>query len=147
MRSQNLLLGIISLIALFLTVGCLNPIEKEANSAPFAVAQQEAASDSLSTESTSPTTRPDSGLDDERFEEISEVLTMIETGRTTLSLIEAYEIGIEFESGEGSRFNPNTNQITVDSNVERKAAALILIHASVGLRRCTFSKVQIPSQT
>jgi len=128
MRSQNLLLGILALIALFLAVGCNRPSEKEAYSAPFAVAQQEAASSGFSSESTLSSAQLNTGLDDVRFEAISEVLAMIESGRSTLSLIEAYEISVVFEAGEGSRFNPNTNQIVIDSNNKRFSAALILIH-------------------
>jgi len=128
MQSQRLFLIFIALVAIFLTVGCLNLPEDEVYSAPFAVVQQETKSDSTSSELALPSTPLEIDFDRKRFEEIREVLKMIETGRTTLHLIEAYDIDVVFESGKGSRFNPNTNQITIDSNVERFAAALILIH-------------------
>jgi hypothetical protein len=62
------------------------------------------------------------------FERISQLLNMIPTGKSTLSMIEKYDIDVGFESGEGSRFIPSTNQIIIDSNQGELLAALTLVH-------------------
>jgi hypothetical protein len=68
------------------------------------------------------------GLDQQRFEEINQVLGMIEEGRSTLQLIEAYQIRVHFEPGAGSRFIPSSNKIVIDSRFGHFSAALILVH-------------------
>lgn len=72
--------------------------------------------------------RPFSEFDRQRFDEISAVLNQIATGRTALSLVEKYDIGIYFEAGGGSYFNPNTNEIVLEANHEPVRAALSLVH-------------------
>ena len=62
------------------------------------------------------------------FEEISQVLGTIETGRATLELIEQLGVDLQFEPGKGSCFYPHRNQIVIDSKFERYQAALVLIH-------------------
>jgi Zn-dependent peptidase ImmA (M78 family) len=55
-------------------------------------------------------------------------LNQIATGRSTLSIIDKYDIGIYFEPGTGLYFNPNTNEIVIDNNHEPVRAALALVH-------------------
>jgi hypothetical protein len=71
---------------------------------------------------------PVSGLDLARFEEISMVLSMSGKGQSTLQLVEAYQIRVRFEPGNGSRFIPNRNEIVIDSRAEKFSAALTLVH-------------------
>ncbi len=83
----------------------------------------------LSSPQNSPTIdSSDSGLVEEQFEAISKVLNTIEKGRATLQLIEAYQINMRFEAGNGSRFIPPSNEIVIDSNIEPISAVLILVH-------------------
>lgn len=71
---------------------------------------------------------PASEFDRQRYDEISTVLNRIPTGRAALSLVDQYDVGIYFEAGAGSFFNPNTNEIVIDANHEPIRAALALVH-------------------
>jgi hypothetical protein len=66
--------------------------------------------------------------DHERFERINKVLSMIETGQSTLRLVADYEINVRFEAGKGSRFNRQKNEIVIDSTLGHFSAALSLVH-------------------
>jgi hypothetical protein len=67
-------------------------------------------------------------MDHDRFDEIEGLLNRIETGQATLSLINQYDIVVQFTSERGSRFNPNTNQIYINRSHDPVMAALILVH-------------------
>ena len=83
----------------------------------------------VTAEQTAPASwQPVAEFDRQRYDEISAVLNQIATGRMTLSLIDKYEIGIYFEAGGGSYFNPNTNEIVLEANHEPVRAALALVH-------------------
>lgn len=109
---------------ILLTTAGLNPSAKMVYSAQFAFFQQEAANESHSPQFE----ESKSSFDREHFEDISQVLSMIETGQTTLHLIDKYEIGVGFELGEGSRFYPYRNEIIIDSKFGHYSAAILLIH-------------------
>jgi hypothetical protein len=128
MRSQRTILILLSLAIIFFAAGCLNLVKEETSSAPLAIAQQEAARIGKTDQPLSPSVEPGTNLGVEEFERISEALLTIATGRETLNLIEKYDIDVKFESGGGSRFNPNTNQIVVDTKHDLYPAGLILIH-------------------
>jgi hypothetical protein len=101
--------------------------ESIANEPPVLIAAEPTA---LATaEQTAPVSwQPVSEFDRQRYDEISAVLNQIATGRMTLSLIDKYEVGIYFEAGGGSYFNPNTNEIVLEANHEPVRAALALVH-------------------
>ncbi|MGD2048327.1 MAG: hypothetical protein PVH03_02470 [Chloroflexota bacterium] len=128
MQSQRTILILISLAIIIFAAGCLNPIKEEASPAPLAIAQQEPMRVGEAVQPLPPSLDKESDLKPEAFERVGEVLKIIATGRETLYLIEKYDIDIHFEPDGGSRFNPNTNQIVVDSKHDLYPAALILIH-------------------
>lgn len=128
MQSQRTILILISLAITILAAGCLNPTEEATSSDPLAIVQQEAMRIGEAVRPLSPSAEPETNFESDEFERISEVLKAIATGRDTLNLLEKYGIDVQFESGGGSRFNPNTNQIVVDSEHDLYSAALILIH-------------------
>ncbi len=114
-------------IAILLTIVGLNSSAKTVYAAQFAVFQQEATNENHSPQ-TSQSEWSNSSIDQEKFEAISQVLSMIKTGQTTLHLIDQYKIGVGFELGEGSRFYPSQNQIIIDSKYGKFSAAILLIH-------------------
>ena len=128
MQSQRTILSLIALTIILLAAGCLNPDKEELSSAPSAIAQQEAARAGGPVQLLSSSVETKTNFEKGEFEEISEVLNTIATGRKTLNLIEQYDIDVQFEASSGSRFNPNTNQIVIDTKHELLSAALILIH-------------------
>ena len=128
MQTWRTTLILISLAIVFLATGCLNPLKEEASSAPFAIAQQGVVDLNQTDQPPPPIADPKTDFENEEFVRVSEVLNTTATGKKMLSLIEQYDIDVRFESDGGSRFNPNSNQIVVDSNTELYAAALILIH-------------------
>ena len=103
---------------------------------PLPTPQPESENDETETpaEPSLPTPQPMTGADQERFNEIREVLNLMATGQEALALVEQYGIAIRFEAGTGSYFNPTTNQIVVDSNHEPVRAALTLVHETTHAR-------------
>lgn len=128
MQSRSHLLILIELATVFLTVIFVNPFSGEAASSPFALAIEEAFTNRVTIHSHLLITT-DAGFDHGRFEELVDLLNEIDTGKSTLSLINQYDIGIQFTSSErGSRFNPNTNQIFINRSHKPVRAALSMVH-------------------
>lgn len=118
---------LISLATLLVTIMVLSPLANKVYSAQHGVSQQITAVESLSSQSTY-REGSQSGLDRERFADIRKVLSMVETGRTALHLIDKFDIGIGFDRGEGTRFYPYRNEIIIDSKYGQFSAAIYLIH-------------------
>jgi hypothetical protein len=132
MRPKRRLLAI-SIATLFLTTAFLMPSFRKLYPAQSAASQREAANDNrspLSAHLEGHESRPDQ----ERFEEISQVLSMIAKGQSALQLIDTYEVGVGFEYGEGSGFYPHRNRIVIDSRFGKFSAALKLIHEATHAR-------------
>jgi hypothetical protein len=129
MRCKRRLLAI-SIASLLLTTAFLMPSFRKLYPAQSAASRREAANENRSPLSV----RRESRLDRERFEEIRQVLNMIEKGQAALQLIDAYEVGVGFEYGEGSGFYPYRNQIVIDSRFGKFSAALKLIHEATHAR-------------
>jgi hypothetical protein len=130
MQSIRHLLILITLITVFLVVTAIafvNPFIEEAASSPFALAIEEAFTGKVTIDSQL-LIITDPALDNVRFEEIADLLNKIDTGGSTLSLINQYDIGVQYTSERGSRFNPNTNQIFINRNNDPVIASLILVH-------------------
>jgi len=108
---------IIIMATIILTVACQNHSTKTTFPTSFSTPQNGTGEDS-----------PVSGLDLARFEEISRVLSMSEKGQSALQLVEAYQIRVRFEPGNGSRFIPNRNEIVIDSRAGKFSAALTMVH-------------------
>lgn len=123
----------LSFASILLTIAGLSPSAKPVYSYRFPVFQQNAADENYSSQS-SQSEGFISGLDEDQFEEISQVLSMIETGQTTLHLIAKYDIGVGFDRGRGSRFLPYRNEIIIDSKNGYFSAAIILIHEATHAR-------------
>ncbi len=114
--------------AILLSARYFDLFTKEVLSAGLPITQAETIEAPSAVQSASPGPRLDTEFDRERFAEISQVLNQIASGKMTLALIEKHGIGIHFESGVGSYFNPNTNQIVIDAKHEPVRAALSLVH-------------------
>jgi hypothetical protein len=132
MQSRSRLLILLTIVTIFLAVifvnpFFVNPFSEEATSSPFALAIEEAFTGRVTIDSHLLITT-DAGFDHTRFGELVDLLNEIDTGKSTLSLINQYDIGIQFTSERGSRFNPNTNQIFINRSHKPVLAALILIH-------------------
>jgi hypothetical protein len=108
---------IIIMATIILTVACQNHSSKTTFPTLFSTPQNGTGEDN-----------PVSGLDLARFEEISRVLSMSEKGQSALQLVEAYQIRVRFEPGNGSRFIPNRNEIVIDSRAGKFSAALTMVH-------------------
>lgn len=125
-RPKRRLLAI-SIATLFLTTAFLMPSFQKVYPVQSTASQREAAHENRSPlpahlEGHEP--RPDQ----ERFEEISQVLSMIETGQATLHLIDKHEIGVAFEPGVASAFYPRRNEIVIGSGIGKLTAALRMVH-------------------
>ena len=66
--------------------------------------------------------------EDTRFEQMEAVLNQSATGRQLLTLKETYRVGVQFETGCGSRFRQNSNLILLDANHDPIKAALFFAH-------------------
>lgn len=118
---------VILFAAMLLAVACQNPSSNKIFLTSLTATQPEGVNDDPSIQPAH-FRRPESGTDQERFEGIRQVLETIETGQSTLRLLEKYKISVSFEPGSGSRFYPHRNEIVVDSKFGHFSAALILIH-------------------
>lgn len=131
MQSRPNLLTLIRIATVFLAVALLTPSGAHqfaaATSSPFAGVTEEAFADRSTIHSHLLITS-DPGLDNGRFEEIVNLLNKIEIGHSALSLINQYDIVVQFTSERGSRFNDNTNQIFINRSHDSVMAALILVH-------------------
>lgn len=127
---SRLKLFFILFASIFLVAACQYPSSKTVSVVQFATSQHETINDSdfVQSDLIQPARSIGAEAETDHLEEIGQVLRMIETGRTTLQLIERYEIGINFELGNGSRFRPSRNEIVIDSKLGRFSAALILVH-------------------
>jgi hypothetical protein len=115
------------LAAILLTGMCQKPSSREVYPAPFSTYQHSTANAGHAIQTTEFNGVGDS-VELEYLEGIDEVLSMTETGRTALHLIDKYEITLNFELGAGSRFCPGRNEIVIDSRLGHFSAALVLIH-------------------
>ena len=127
MLSRSHLLILIAVVTVFPIVIFANPFSLEATSSPFALAKEEAFTDQIVIDSHLFITT-DAGLDYGRFEELVDLLNRIDTSKSTLSLINHFNIGIQFTSETGSRYNPNSNEIFINTSHKPVLAALILVH-------------------
>jgi hypothetical protein len=127
MLSRSHLLRLIAVVTVFPIVIFANPFSGEATSSPFALAKEEAFTDQIAVDSHLFITT-DAGLDYGLFEELVDLLNRIDTGKSTLSLINQFNIGIQFTSEKGSRYNPNSNEIFINRSHKPVLAALILVH-------------------
>jgi hypothetical protein len=125
MQSKKRVSIIIIMATIILSVACQRQQTNTVVPVPSANAQNTAGEES-----------PEllSDQDQERFEGISKVLNMIESGKSALQQIEAYQIGVRFEPGGGSRFFPSRNEIVLDSRFGKFTAALILVHEATHAR-------------
>lgn len=78
--------------------------------------------------------RFDGAAGQSRLEGIGGVLATIPTGQATLALLESYHISVRFDTGHGSRFYKERNEIVMDSSQGDFSAALSLVHEATHAR-------------
>ncbi len=125
MQSKKRIPIIIIMATIILSVACQRQQTNKVMPAPSANPQNSAGEKSPELLSVQ---------DQGRFDEISKVLTTIESGKSALQQIEAYQVDVRFEPGEGSRFLPSSNEIVIDSGFGDFTAALILVHETTHAR-------------
>jgi hypothetical protein len=137
MQSRRNLSTLIIIATVLLAVTLLAPFSAHqfaaGTSSPFARALEEALFERSTTHSNL-FISADPDLDRGRFEEIVKLLDQIDIGQSALSLINQYDITVQFTSKRGSRFDVNTNQIFIDRSHESVMAALILVHEATHAR-------------
>lgn len=137
MQSRRNLPNLMTIAALLLAATLLTTFSTHqfaaGNSSPFARALEEAFTDPRTNHSIL-FISADPDLDNGRFEEMVKLLSQVELGQSALSLINHYDIAVQFTSERGSRFDVNTNQIFINRSHDSVMAALILVHEATHAR-------------
>ncbi len=65
---------------------------------------------------------------DEAFGQVRLVLDAIPSGQAALSLMDQYQVQVEFDSGKGTYYLASANTIVIDAGLEPMRAALSFVH-------------------
>lgn len=114
-------------IAIFLTVLVGLTVTRQDTRTVYATNQADLY-EQAPVEQTAEAGKIDGAADQSRMDGIGAVLAMIPTGRETLSVLEYYQISVRFDTGHGSRFYKERNEVVIDSSQGDFSAALSLVH-------------------